>query len=78
MTVRNLTIAFAITAAIALVTPFASPVQATVGSSVGKLAPRAPSLPVEPAACGGPGPHCPPHFHWVCGPYGHRCWCTPC
>ncbi len=35
--------------------------------------------PVETqVACRGYGPHCGPGFTWVCGPYGHRCWCRPC
>lgn len=34
------------------------------------------SPPVHPAACRGRGEHCPPGYHWVCGP--NRCWCAPC
>ena len=37
-----------------------------------------PYTPIHPAACGGRDVHCPPGSHWVCGPYGQRCWCTPC
>jgi hypothetical protein len=37
-----------------------------------------PYTPIHPAACGGHDVHCPPGSHWVCGPYGQRCWCTPC
>jgi hypothetical protein len=31
---------------------------------------------IHKAACGGPGAHCPPGRHWVCGP--NHCWCAPC
>jgi hypothetical protein len=34
--------------------------------------------PGEPAACFGPGGRCRWGRHWVCGPYGRRCWCAPC
>jgi hypothetical protein len=34
--------------------------------------------PIETVACGGRGPHCRWGRHWVCGPYGRRCWCAPC
>jgi hypothetical protein len=38
-----------------------------------------PYTPIRPAACGGgTDPHCPAGAHWVCGPYGQRCWCTLC
>jgi len=36
------------------------------------------ATPIETVACKGKGNHCPPGSHWVCGPYGQRCWCTPC
>ena len=32
--------------------------------------------PVENTACYGWGSHCPPGFHWFCGP--RRCWCERC
>jgi hypothetical protein len=32
--------------------------------------------PVEETACYGWGQHCPPGFHWFCGP--RRCWCARC
>jgi hypothetical protein len=32
--------------------------------------------PIEKAACGGGGPHCPPGRTWVCR--GGTCWCAPC
>jgi len=34
------------------------------------------ATPIRQAACRGYGRHCPPGFHWVCGP--GRCWCAPC
>jgi hypothetical protein len=36
------------------------------------------ATPIETAACKGRDAHCPAGSHWVCGPYGQRCWCTPC
>jgi hypothetical protein len=36
------------------------------------------ATPIEKVACGAPDAHCPKGTHWVCGPYGQRCWCTPC
>ncbi len=32
--------------------------------------------PVENTACYGWGRHCPPGFHWFCGP--RRYWCVRC
>ena len=32
--------------------------------------------PVENTACYGWGRHCPPGFHWFCGP--RRCWYVRC
>jgi hypothetical protein len=34
--------------------------------------------PILKAACDRVDAHCPARTHWVCGPYGQRCWCTPC
>ena len=34
------------------------------------------ATPIHRTACVGFGRHCPPGFHWVCGPA--RCWCAPC
>jgi hypothetical protein len=34
--------------------------------------------PIEGVACRGPGGRCGWGRHWVCGPYGRRCWCAPC
>jgi len=75
---RHLTIALAMGGLLGLAAAFALPAQATTPGSIGGLRLPAASSPVEPAACRGPGPHCPPGMHWVCGPYGHRCWCAPC
>jgi hypothetical protein len=36
------------------------------------------ATPIHKVACGGNDAHCPSGSHWVCGPYGQRCWCTPC
>lgn len=36
------------------------------------------ATPIERVACKGKDTHCPSGSHWVCGPYGQRCWCTPC
>ncbi len=32
--------------------------------------------PIEKTACNGWGRHCPPGYHWFCGPM--RCWCKLC
>ncbi len=34
------------------------------------------ATPIDKAACGGFGPHCPPGTTRVCGP--NHCWCRPC
>ena len=36
------------------------------------------ATPILKAACNEADAHCPARSHWVCGPYGQRCWCTPC
>jgi hypothetical protein len=36
------------------------------------------ATPILKAACDRVDSHCPAHTLWVCGPYGQRCWCTPC
>jgi hypothetical protein len=36
------------------------------------------ATPIKTAACKRRGAHCPAGAHWTCGPYGQRCWCTPC
>jgi hypothetical protein len=74
---RNLTISVAAAAAMAFL--FAPSLHASAIGNLGKLTPPSVTAPVEPVACRGrPGPHCPPGRHWVCGRYGHRCWCAPC
>ncbi len=75
---RCLTIAFAIIAAVVFATSFAPSAQSAAGLGAGQLAVPAQSSPITPAACRGPGGRCPPGSHWVCGPYGKRCWCAPC
>ena len=68
---RRLTVAFAVTAFLALggafgtaeAVPLAGPVQAT--------------KPIHSVACNGRNANCPPGRHEVCGPAGH-CWCAPC
>jgi hypothetical protein len=34
--------------------------------------------PIQNAACKVKDVHCPAGTKWTCGPYGQRCWCTPC
>jgi hypothetical protein len=36
------------------------------------------ATPILKAACDRSDAHCPARSHWVCGPHGQRCWCTPC
>ena len=73
---RKLVIAAAITAAVA----FAGAIgwQASAATPAAPVPQAGPYTPIHPAACGGPGPDCPPGRHRVCGPYGHNCWCAPC
>ena len=52
---HRLTIAVAITAAMALATSFAPPAQSAAGLGAGTLALPAPSSPIVPAACRGRG-----------------------
>ena len=75
---RNLTIALALTATMGLAGTFVSKGEAAAWTGAGSLAamPQS-SAPIEPAACRGAGPYCPPGSRRVCGPYG-RCWCAPC
>jgi hypothetical protein len=72
---RHLTIAFAITAAMAFAASFAPSAEGAAMAGMGTLAVPAADSPVTPVGCGGPG-RCPPGRHWVCGPY--HCWCAPC
>lgn len=58
----------------------ASPVSKTGAASwpgTANIGAAGPYSPIRPAACGAPGPHCPPGTVWRCGYYG-RCWCAPC
>jgi hypothetical protein len=70
--VRNSLVAIAFTATLALVGTIAWKAEAVPLAAT----PAEASKPVIPAACGGGGRHCPPGYHWVCGP--NRCWCAPC
>ena len=72
---RNLIIAAAIAATAALgVLAF----QASAAPPASPVPLAGPYSPIHDAACGGPNVHCRPGMHWVCGPLGQRCWCTPC
>jgi hypothetical protein len=72
--VKKLVIAIAVTVVVALGSAVAWQAQASAPA-----APVAhPYTPVQQAGCGGRDVNCPPGSHWVCGPYGQRCWCTPC
>jgi hypothetical protein len=53
--------------------------QAQAAAPAAPIPQAGPYTPIHPAACGGgKDVHCPSGSHWVCGPYGQRCWCTPC
>jgi hypothetical protein len=74
---RHLVIAAAVTIALGLGGAIAW--QANAAGAAGAMPAGTPARvekPIEPAACRGGGPHCPPGYHWVCGP--NRCWCAPC
>ncbi len=73
---RMLTVAFALATATTLAASFALPVHATPTPGLGSLSLPSSGITAEPAACRGGGEHCPPGYHWVCGP--NRCWCAPC
>jgi len=73
---RAFIIAVAVSAALAMGGAVAW--QARAAAPAAPVPQAAPSAPIEPAACGGRDVHCPPGSHWVCGPEGRRCWCTPC
>ena len=76
---HRLAIAVGVAAAMMMLAfSLASSGYAAAGAGIGKLTLPAPYSKAEPAACRGPGAHCPPGRHWVCGPDGHRCWCAPC
>ncbi|MBV8888844.1 MAG: hypothetical protein JO305_04165 [Alphaproteobacteria bacterium] len=75
---RSLSVTLAISAAMLLAGSSGSTTTAAAGR-VGKIAPVAgPMSPVHRAACGSADEHCPDGAYWTCGPYGQRCWCTPC
>jgi hypothetical protein len=44
------------------------------GANVGAAVPN--YTPIQPAACQGWGPFCPPGYVRTCGRW--RCWCRPC
>lgn len=71
---RNLAVATAFTLTLGFVAATAWRAEAVPLT----VAPVDVANPVQPAACGGPGRYCRPGRHWVCGPYGHHCWCAPC
>ena len=68
-TMRKLSVAFSAAATILLVGSLAWKADAQTSRD-------ATNIPVQRAACGGPGPYCPAGFIRRCGP--HRCWCAPC
>lgn len=73
---RNFVVAIAFTATLGLVGAAAWRAEAVTLSAM--PAPVDVAKPVQPAACNGPGRYCGPRHHWVCGPYGHHCWCAHC
>jgi hypothetical protein len=75
---RKLMIALAATAAILIAGTLAWKAEAAIwgAATIGTAAHIV--KPGEPAACFGPGGRCRWGRHWVCGPYGRRCWCAPC
>ncbi len=73
---RKLIIAVAVTATVALGGAFAW--QASAAAPAAPVPQAAPYSPIHLAACGYRGAHCGPYSHWVCGPYGHNCWCARC
>jgi hypothetical protein len=68
----------ALTVAAGLAVAGAAAWQANAATPAAAVPQAAPYTPIHPAACGGRDVHCPPGEHWVCGPEGKRCWCTPC
>jgi hypothetical protein len=75
---RRLAVVIAIEAAILFTASPVSKTDAAAWQGAAKIAPAGPYSAIHPAACGGRDVHCPPGSHWVCGPAGQRCWCTPC
>jgi hypothetical protein len=74
---RNLIVALAFAAAVLFGGTFALKAEAA-GTAGAAGTPVQVTKPIHQAACNGGGPHCPPGYTWVCGPYGNRCWCAPC
>jgi hypothetical protein len=74
--VKKLMIATAVTVVVALGGAAAWQAQASAPAAPVPVA--HPYTPVQQAGCGGRDVNCPPGSKWVCGPYGQRCWCTPC
>jgi hypothetical protein len=75
--VRKFVIVAAITASIAIAGAIGW--QANAAAPAGAIPQAAPYTPIHKAECDGRrGEHCGPGSHWVCGPEGRRCWCTPC
>jgi len=75
---RKLMIALAATAAILIAGTLAWKAEAAIWGAATIGAAAHIVKPGEPAACFGPGGRCRWGRHWVCGPYGRRCWCAPC
>jgi hypothetical protein len=75
---RKLAIALGLTAALVFAGGVAWKADATTLSSTSVTLPHAAKdySPVEKTACYGWRRHCPPGFHWWCGP--RRCWCARC
>jgi hypothetical protein len=75
---RKLAIAMSMSAALLFVGGIAWKADATTWRSETLNLPSAAKnySPIEKTACYGWGAHCPPGFHWRCGP--RRCWCAPC
>jgi hypothetical protein len=71
---RTLTVAAAFTLTLGFVAAIAWRAEAVPL----RVAPADGAKPMEQVGCRGPGEHCPPGRHWVCGPEGRRCWCAPC
>jgi hypothetical protein len=76
---RKLMVTLTMTAAILFAGAFAWKAEAATWLEKAGLRAAAENYtPIEKAACWGWGPHCGPGWHWVCGPYGQRCWCARC
>jgi hypothetical protein len=75
---RKLAIALGVTAAVLFAGGVAWKADATTWRSGTLNLPSAAKnySPIEKTGCYGWGRHCPPGFHWWCGPM--RCWCRSC